>query len=67
MAFNGWLLASICFFPIGLIFVLISIPFLTEEALVSGMTMFSLGIIMLALALVFLIIGLIRYGQQKKY
>jgi hypothetical protein len=67
MAFNGWLLASLCLFPIGAIFALISIPLWTEDAIVSGITMFILGIIMLLLAVIFLIVGLIRYGQQKKF
>jgi len=67
MTFNGWLLASVCLFPIGIIFVLISIPLWKEAALVSGITMFALGIIMLGIALIFLIAGLIRYGQQKKF
>jgi hypothetical protein len=67
MAFNGWLLASVCLFPIGLIFTLVSIPLWTEDAIVSGMTMLALGVIMLGLALIFLIVGLIHYGQQKKF
>jgi len=67
VAFNGWLLGSICLFPLGIIFMIISIPLLKEEAEISGMSLLVIGGILLILATIFLIIGLVRYGQQKKY
>jgi len=67
LAFNGWLLGGICLFPIGIILLIISIPLLNAEANTSGTAVLILGVILLALAGICLIIGLVRYGQQKKF
>ncbi|HUY00920.1 MAG TPA: hypothetical protein VMV49_15265 [Candidatus Deferrimicrobium sp.] len=65
MGFNGWLLISFCLIPLGLLFLLLGVSVLNGGAEISGMSMIVLGIILLSIAGICLIVGLIKYGQQK--
>ncbi|TFG04868.1 MAG: hypothetical protein EU536_03485 [Promethearchaeota archaeon] len=65
--FNSYLLAFICCLLLGLVFLIIGFIILNAGAIISGYSMIGVSIGVLALAAIFLIAGLVKYGRQSRY